>query len=225
MNADDVLAELRRSGKPRTAAIYRRHGAGENVYGVLTSELARLRKKIRIDHDLAMELWTTGNAEARILALQVADPRRITGADADRFVSEGQSRFLACYLSALIAHAPIADRTMREWMTSSDESRRELGYGIFALRLKDAPDSVPDSFAEEVLATMEREIHASPNRARHAMNGALISIGVFKPGLAREAIEVATRIGAVQVDHGETSCKTPDAVSYIQKASRRRRCP
>ena len=28
---------------------------------------------------------------------------------------------------------------------------------------------------------------------------------------------VAGRIGTVEVDHGETSCKTPEAVSYIKK--------
>jgi 3-methyladenine DNA glycosylase AlkD len=81
MNAKDVVAALRKSGKPQTAAIYKRLGSGDNVCGVLTSELPKLKKKIKIDHDLAMDLWKTGSAEARILALQVADPQRITKAD------------------------------------------------------------------------------------------------------------------------------------------------
>ena len=42
---------------------------------------------------------------------------------------------------------------------------------------------------------------------------------------ARKAIETARRIGKVQVDHGETNCKTPDAVPYIEKAANRKRCP
>ena len=53
------------------------------------------------------------------------------------------------------------------------------------------------------------------------MNGALISIGVFKPGLRKKAIAAANRIGKVDVDHGETSCKTPDAIPYIEKAAKR----
>jgi hypothetical protein len=55
------------------------------------------------------------------------------------------------------------------------------------------------------------------------MNGALISIGVYKPALRKKAIEAARRIGKVEVDHGETNCKTPDAVPYIEKAARRKR--
>jgi hypothetical protein len=73
-----------------------------------------------------------------------------------------------------------------------------------------------------VLATIEKEIHRSPNWARRAMNGALISIGVAKPTLRKKAIDAAKRIGKVEVDHGETSCKTPEAVAYIDKASKRR---
>jgi len=33
----------------------------------------------------------------------------------------------------------------------------------------------------------------------------------------------ARRIGKVEVDHGDTSCKTPDAEPYILKASARKK--
>jgi len=35
-------------------------------------------------------------------------------------------------------------------------------------------------------------------------------------------LAAAKRIGKVEVDHGETSCKTPDASTYIRKAVARR---
>jgi hypothetical protein len=57
------------------------------------------------------------------------------------------------------------------------------------------------------------------------MNNALISIGVFKPSCRTKALDAATRIGKVQVDPGETSCKTPDATAYIEKSSKQKRCP
>jgi 3-methyladenine DNA glycosylase AlkD len=224
MNTRDVLATLERAGKPQTAAIYRRYGSGDNVFGALTSEIARLQKKIKVDHALAMELWKTGNAEARLLALQVADPDKLGRADADRLLREG-GHFVGCYLSELVAQSPIAEKTMRAWMKSPDELTREMGYGVFGARLKDDPGSVNDADAEKVLTTIEKEIHRSPNWARYAMNAALIGIGVFKPALRKKAIEAARRIGKVEVDHGETWCKTPDAVPYIEKAAKRKLCP
>lgn len=84
MNTEDILTTLAQLGKPQTAVIYRRHGSGERVFGVLTSEIAKLQKRIKRNHPLAMALWETGNAEARILALLVANPEQVTRSDADR---------------------------------------------------------------------------------------------------------------------------------------------
>ena len=222
MNAQEILATFAKLGNPKTAAIYKRHGSGDDVFGVLTSEIDKLRKKIKVDHALAMELWKTGNSEARILAVQVADPKKLTRTDADRLLEDGAAHYLHSYLSNVVARSPVAEETMRSWMESAEELPREIGYGILASRLKDDPSSVSDADAEEVLATIEREIHRSPNWARYAMNSAVIAIGVFKPSLRERAIAAARRIGKVEVNHGETTCKTPDAAPYIEKAGKRK---
>ncbi len=221
MNAREILSTLKKLGKPQTAAIYKRHGSGDQVCGVLTSDIARLQKKIKVDHALAMDLWETGNAEARILSLMIADPRRLTRADAERFVEDEQAHFVGWYLSGLVARSPIAEETMRDWMESEEEPALEMGYGILAVRLKDDPESIRDEDAQKILATIENEIHRSPNWARYAMNVALISIGTCKPALRERAIEAARRIGEVEVDHGETTCKTPDAIASITKVKKR----
>ena len=215
MTARDVLAALKAKGKPATAAIYKRHGAADNVFGTLTSEIEKLRKKIKTDHALALELWASGNEEARVLACQIADPAKV-----DLKAWADFSRFVAYYMGGLAARTPAADATMKAWTASADELVRETGYGLLAARLKngDALD------AEPWLARIEKDIHGSPNLARHAMNNALIAIGVFVPGLRAKAVAAAKRIGKVEVDHGETNCETPDAVAYIAKAARRARC-
>ena len=53
------------------------------------------------------------------------------------------------------------------------------------------------------------------------MNGALIALGAYKASLRKDVIAAAKRIGKVEVDHGETACKTPDAVEYIAKVVKR----
>ena len=225
MNAQQILSTLEKLGKPQTAAIYKRYGTGDNVFGVLTSEIAKLQKKIKVDHALALELWKTENAEARVLALQIADPAKLTRTDADRLLADGPVRFVGSYLSDLLARSPIAEATMRAWMKSPDELHREMGYSVLSVRLKDDTDSISDADAEKVLATIENEIHRSPNWARYAMNNALIAIGVYKPALRKKATAAARRIGKVEVDHGKTYCKTPDAAPYIERASKRKFSP
>ena len=43
------------------------------------------------------------------------------------------------------------------------------------------------------------------------------SIGIRSPALTERALQVAGKIGKVEVNHGETGCKTPDAAAYIRK--------
>ena len=222
MTAPEILVTLKKLGKPQTAAIYQRYGTGKNVYGTLTSEFLKLQKKIKVNHALARDLWKSGIAEARAVALLIADPAKVTPADANRWLKEGPVLFLSSYLSTLIARSPIADQTMRAWMKSRDEGALQMGYSIFAVRLRDDPDSITDADADKVLATVEKAIHRAPNWGRYAMNNAVIAVGVFKPALRKQAIAAAKRIGKVDVDHGETYCKTPDAAPYIEKAAKRR---
>ena len=100
---------------------------------------------------------------------------------------------------------------------------RAAGYNLLASRLKNGDESLSDEECERFLSTIEREIHGSPNRARYSMNTALIAIGTYRRVLTAEALKAATRIGRVEVDHGNTACKTPDAVPYIQKAVARKK--
>lgn len=47
------------------------------------------------------------------------------------------------------------------------------------------------------------------------MNMTLIAIGLRNAPLRKLALAAARRIGKVEVAHGQTSCKTPDAAAYI----------
>jgi hypothetical protein len=55
------------------------------------------------------------------------------------------------------------------------------------------------------------------------MNNAVIAIGGRNPALAAAATAAAGRIGRVEVDHGETGCKTPEAAAYIERIWARKR--
>jgi hypothetical protein len=84
-------------------------------------------------------------------------------------------------------------------------------------------DELPDEYFENHLEMIERGIHSAKNRVRAAMNGALIGIGMRNSRLEKKALAAAARIGRVEVDHGETGCKTPDAAAYIRKAAARKK--
>jgi len=95
---------------------------------------------------------------------------------------------------------------------------------MLAVMLRDGFEFSDDD-GRHLLKTIETELHNSPNRARHAMNNALIAIGTYMNNLTTDALKTAKRIGPVIVDHGDTSCKTPDASTYIARALKRKTIP
>ncbi|MCC6801538.1 MAG: DNA alkylation repair protein [Anaerolineae bacterium] len=217
----DVLQELEALGTEQNRKIYARHGVGENMYGVSYANLGMLRKRLRTNHELALELWKTGNHDARILALMIADPQQIDSATLDSWVHDLDNYVIVDAFSSFIGSSPLARQKAEQWIESDDEWTGDAGWSLIGqLALKDS--SLPNTYFEPYLARIERDLHTSKNRVRHAMNGAVIAIGVRNDGLEAEAVAAAKRIGKVVVDHGKTDCKTPDAITYIAKTKARR---
>ena len=221
VSADELLTTLRQRGKPNTAAIYRRHGATGEVWGVSFADLTALAKRIKTDHALAEALWASRVVDAQTLALMIADPDSLTPAVAERWLRESLAPVNLHYLAMLVARTDFAPKLADAWTRAPDDTTRTAGYSLLGALL--ANDALSDADSRKHLAQIEKTIHASPNRARHAMNLAVIAIGVSKPALEKEAIAAARRIGKVEVDHGETGCKTPDAEAYILKAKARKK--
>ena len=85
------------------------------------------------------------------------------------------------------------------------------------------PGALTEDDAREYLTTIEDRIHGSKNRVKYSMNTAMIALGAYLPSFEDEAVTVAERIGQVEVDHGDTACKTPLAAPYIKKAAAHQR--
>lgn len=222
MDLQEALDTLRSLGTEQNRKIYRRHGAGEDVYGVSFAHLKDLKKKIKTDHELAVGLWNSGNHDARMLAGMIADPQRLDAKTLDGWAGGLRNYVETDALGGLAAKAPHARETMARWIASDDEWTAAAGWRILAHVARDG-DGLPDEYFERFLTTIERDLPGSPNRVRHEMNNALIAIGVRNPALESKALAAAARIGKVEVDHGETDCQTPDAAGYIRKTLERKR--
>jgi len=221
MDLKSVMSQLESLGTAQNVKTYKRHGAGDDVFGVSYADLKKLQKKVGTDQPLAMKLWGTGNSDARSLAMMVACPEKLTASMATQLMKDVVYPPHALEVAALVAKSACGLAKMRQWRKQKSEFARTVGYCILASILKDDPDALDDMECERVLKEVEAEIHRSPNQAKHSMVMAVIAIGVFKPDLSDDAIEAGERIGPVEVDHGETNCKTPEIGPYITKALKR----
>ena len=220
MTLPEIMRQLESLGTEQARKTYRRHGAGENVFGVSFAHLGALKKKIKTDHALACQLWATGNFDACNLATMIADPAAATSAELDAWAKDVDNYCLADLLARFAATTPLAAKKRVQWMKSRQEYVAQAGWVLLSLAaMQDL--SLTGAELEQHLAHIEQHIHTAQNRVRHAMNSALIAIGLRNAHLREQALAAAARIGKVHVDHGLTDCKTPDAATYILKASAR----
>ena len=56
MNYDQAMKELEAAGTAQNRKVYARHGIGENMFGVSFATLEKLRKQIKVNHELAAQL-------------------------------------------------------------------------------------------------------------------------------------------------------------------------
>jgi 3-methyladenine DNA glycosylase AlkD len=147
----------------------------------------------------------------------VAEPSRMDDDELDAWIADVSYYVLVDeFVADLASQVPDLRPRMERWIRSARDWTAQAGWDLAAF-LAARDSSLPDRFFLDLLTKIENEIGAAGNRTRHAMNGALIAIGLRNEELRDEAVAAASRIGPVVVDHGETGCVTPAAIPYIRK--------
>ncbi|HLT36183.1 MAG TPA: DNA alkylation repair protein [Enhygromyxa sp.] len=222
MSATAVLDQLRALGTLQARQALAKHGAPERMFGVRFADLDKLARRHRGDHPLACELWASENVDARILAVKIADPSQMSAADLDRWLADLRWYMgVDVLVGSLVVRTEHAQRKANVWRKARGELEGRAGWTIVAHLARDP--AIPDEWLAGCLAEIVKGIHAAPNRKREAMNSALIAIGGYREGLRERALAAADAIGKVEIDHGDTYCKTPEARPYIEAMAARAR--
>ena len=127
-----VLAELEELGTAQNRKIYARHGVGEPMFGVSFAHLRKLGKKLRHDHDLARALWASGNHDARVLALSVADPAQTDPGEIETWAGEVDNYVLIDEFAAFVAATPHFGACADTWTDHEGEWVASAGWSLVA---------------------------------------------------------------------------------------------
>jgi len=216
-----VIKQLKAAGSASTRKTYARHGVKGASFGVSYTVLKQLDKQVADDFELAEKLWASGNHDARVFACWIVDIEKVTSKLLDAWAVDVDNHTLGGELVGLAAFSKFGAKKSSAWRKAKTEIRSAMGWGIVA-NLAMQPDRLPaegglsDDELRACLSDIESKIQDAPNRTRSNMNSALIAIGC-RTATTKEALIVARRMGAIEVDHGDTSCKTPIAFDTIKK--------
>jgi 3-methyladenine DNA glycosylase AlkD len=219
MTATDIVKELSSLGNESTKRVLMNHGAREPFYGVKVEDLKKIQKRVKVDHQLALDLYDTGISDAMYLAGLIADDAKMTKKDLQRWLDQAYWYMLSeCTVPWVATGSPHGPELASKWIESKKEAVAAAGWCTLAGLASTQPDDTLDLAEMKTrLKRIATSIHDQPNRVRYCMNGYVIAVGGAVAPLADLAIATGEKIGKVSVDMGQTACKVPFAPEYIRK--------
>lgn len=221
MTLEDIMKQLEAFGDANTKKTLMRHGAKEPFFGVKVGDLKKILKKTKKNHELSLALFQTGNSDAMYLAGLMADETRITREQLEAWADQAYWYYLSEFAVPWVAaETPFGFELGLKWIGSDQERIASAGWatlGDISGLKEDAELDI--KVYSQLLDRVAQEIDGAPNRVRYAMNGFVIATGCYIRELTDKSLEIARKIGKVDVEMGGTACKVPLATDYIRKVT------
>ncbi len=188
----------------------------DKAFGINIPILRNLAKEYKKEHELAIDLWKTEYHEARLLAIFIADPKKVDEALMEEWLCDFNSWDICdqAIMNVFDKH-PMAFKKALEWSERENEFEKRAGFAMMAslaVHLKREPDK---SFAP-FFKVIEKHSDDPRNFVKKAVNWALRQIGKRNLILRQEAIDCANRILALDTTAGRWIAK--DAIKELEDA-------
>jgi 3-methyladenine DNA glycosylase AlkD len=216
---DEIISSIQAMGSESIKNVFRKHGAQEPFYGVKVEDLKKIQKQVKKNYELSLQLFESGISDAMYLAGLIADETKMTKNDLQNWVKLAYWHFLSEYSVAWVAaESKFGYELGLEWIKDSEEKIASAGWATLSNLVAIKNDNELNiKQLRELLLQIAELIHQAPNRVRYTMNGFVIAVGSYVSELSDLAMEIAQKIGEVNVTMGKTACKVPFAPDYIQK--------
>jgi 3-methyladenine DNA glycosylase AlkD len=199
----------------------------KDIYGLIDTkttklgDLRKIAKEIKKDHELAMELWSTGEYLPRQLAILVMDPKLLSQELIDKLDKDIQVHVLEeryQLIDWLMANQLSKDKKtialMQSWKDSPSALQRRT-FWYYQGRLRWVGQASPPN-TEELLSSIEETIEREDPGVQWAMNFTAGQIGIFQPGFRSRCIALGERTGLYKdqvVPRGCTPSYLPEFIA------------
>ncbi|NGM66819.1 DNA alkylation repair protein [Sphingobacterium sp. SGR-19] len=181
-------------------------------------DLRKIASEIKKDHELALELWSTGQFLPRQLAILIMDKRQLSqeliySLDNDIRQHNGDEKLQL--IDWLMANQLSKDKRtislMETWENSQSALQRRV-FWYYQARLRWVGQT-PSPNTEELLSKIETNIEKEVPEVQWAMNFTAAQIGIFEEKYRSRCIALGERTGLYKDEIVAKNC-TP---SYLPK--------
>jgi len=211
----DVLDKLQSKAQPEQLKGMAKYGITvERRLGISVPDMRKLAKEIGRDHKLALDLWRTGIAEARIVAAMVGDPVKLTEEQMEDWV-KGINSWDVCdqVCMNLFEKNQLAWKKIVDWSEREEEFVKRTAFSLIACLAWHDKKASDEKFIE-LLPVIIRGATDERNFVKKAVNWALRNIGKRNLNLNEAAINTAKEIK--QLDSKAARWVAADAIRELE---------
>ena len=214
-SVNDVLDRLHSKARPEQLQGMAKYGMTvQRRLGVSVPDMRELAKEIGSDHRLALDLWRTGIAEARIVAAMVGDPAELTEEQMEDWVKDIDSWDVCDQVCMnLFEKSPLAWKKIHDWSLREGEFVRRTAFALIACLAWHDKKANDEKFVE-LLPVIIRGATDERNFVKKAVNWALRNIGKRNLDLNHAAIDAAKEIR--QLDSKAARWIATDAIKELE---------
>jgi 3-methyladenine DNA glycosylase AlkD len=213
----DVVAELAALEDPKIRAVNQKHG---DDHGVNLGKLRAVAKRLKTRHELACQLWETGDTAARLLALLICRPRVFELAELDTMLREARTPKVHDWLvNYVVKKNRHAEELRLAWFADADPVVASAGWALTIERVAKKPEGLD---LPGLLDLIEAEMKGAPDRLQWAMNHCLAQIGIDHADLRARAIDIGERLEVLKDYPTPPNCTSPFAPVWITEMVGRR---
>lgn len=219
MDLATALATLEAKGSEKVRAMNAKNGADENQFGCKLGDIRAVAKAIKTDHALALELWKTGNLDARYLAILIIRPNDLGADDLDKMVRQNRFAPLADWLNSYVVKQRRDKEDLRQrWLADSDPMAARSGWSLTAEKINKDPDGLD---IPALLERIETEMPKVAPEQQWTMNMSLAYIGIEFPQHRTRALKIGETLGVYRDYPVSKGCTSPFAPEWINEMVRR----
>lgn len=220
MTVKEILAQLESLGDEARRRHNVKAGAPDNQFGVKLGDVRAVAKKIKADHELALQLWDTGNLEAQLVAALLIKPKSLSAEKLDAMTRSTACPQVADWLNAyVVAKHPEQDALREKWMKDKDRWAARAGWNLTAGRVSKNPDGLD---LNALLNRIEKELPKAKPEVQWTMNNTLAAIGIHHAGHRRRAVTIGEKIGLYRDWPVSKGCTPPYVPVWVETMVKRK---
>lgn len=198
----------------------------KKIYAKITEDtpklgdLKKLAAEIKKDHNLALELWSTGEYYPRLLAILIFD-KALLDQDAldrlaeDMLVHDYDQRNLLCdwLLANQLRKSKKTLALVESWREAKSLILRRI-YWDYQARLRWRSKEIPEN-AAALLDIIEPNIGDAEPEVQRAMNFTVAQIGIYEPEYRDRCMAIGEKMGLYIDEPVPHNCTSPYVPIWI----------